>query len=158
MAEEEKAADQRWEWIESRVKNAFKHVKEDSKVTKVVHLFSDTFLLSGLQSLESLGGKLSEYRCFECCMTRKLLCPIEAGWFCGIYHALHCLCISFCDCSEAIQDFLSNADTRLLVVRSVSLHGLGPPCTFPACDRTFLAPIRRLRRTICWRPMNSRRN
>jgi hypothetical protein len=32
MAEEEKAADMRWDWIESRVRNAFKHVKEDSKL------------------------------------------------------------------------------------------------------------------------------
>ena len=32
MAEEEKSADLRWDWVESRVRHAFKHVKDDSEL------------------------------------------------------------------------------------------------------------------------------
>jgi len=39
MAEEEKAADLRWDWIESRVRNAFKHVKDDSEYPMPRSLF-----------------------------------------------------------------------------------------------------------------------
>lgn len=114
MADEEKAADLRWDWIESRVRNAFKHVKDDSEFEYAPALtclsyFEPSAHQYQVQNLKRRGLRLSKSRLQpHTSFLWQSVAPISASHLDQAPPGLLR--------SEFIHDFLANADTRLLVV------------------------------------------